>query len=117
LLFVEREFLKSAEQVRSSLPRLRQVVAMDAADDRGAGFVRWKAGHPDGDLEPTAGPEDAVVQIYTSGTTGLPKGVVLANKAFFTFGNAMIQHDLDWMDWQPTDVSLIALPAFQIAGL
>jgi acyl-CoA synthetase (AMP-forming)/AMP-acid ligase II len=117
LLFVEREFAAVAAQIGPSLPRLRTVVQLDLPDSRAAGFRAWRATMPETDLDPVTGPADPVVQIYTSGTTGLPKGVVLPNRAFFTFGEAMIRHGLDWMDWRPEDVSLIALPAFQIAGL
>ena len=117
LLFVERAFGPVAEQVRGSLPKLRTVVELDSTERRAGGFQAWKAAAPDTDLEPRTGPGDAAVQIYTSGTTGLPKGVVLPNRAFFTFGDAMREHGLDWMDWQPDDLSLIALPGFQIAGL
>lgn len=117
LLFVEREFVDIAEQVGRSLPRLRVVVRLDSAEQRAAGFYAWKADQPDAELDPVTGPADAVVQIYTSGTTGLPKGVVLPNRAFFTFSEAMAEHGLDWMDWYPDDISLISLPGFQIAGL
>jgi acyl-CoA synthetase (AMP-forming)/AMP-acid ligase II len=117
LLFVEREFAAAAEQIRPSLPRLRTVVEIDLPGERAGGLHAWKAAGPDADLDLATGPADPVVQIYTSGTTGLPKGVVLPNRAFFTFGEAMARHGLDWMDWRPDDVSLIALPGFQIAGL
>ena len=117
LLFVEREFASIAEQVGPSLPTLRTIVALDSVQARAAGFQAWKADQPDTDPDRIADPADPVVQIYTSGTTGLPKGVVLPNLSFFTFGAAMVEHGLDWLDWRPEDISLISLPGFQIAGL
>ncbi|MGH3943105.1 MAG: fatty acid--CoA ligase [Pseudonocardiaceae bacterium] len=117
LLFVEREFTGIAQRIRPSLPTLGTIVALDSAQARATGFLGWKADQPDTDLDRIAEPADPVVQIYTSGTTGLPKGVVLPNHCFFTFGAAMVEHGLHWMDWRAEDISLISLPGFQIAGL
>ena len=110
MLFVEEEFRPIAEQVKPDLPMLRLVVSLDE-------FGEWKAGHPDTDLPPENSPDDPVVQIYTSGTTGLPKGVVLAHRSFFAVRNALAEHGRDWVDWLPTDTSLIAIPGFHIGGL
>lgn len=115
LVFVEPEFAEIVTAVARSLPALRRVVELDppGAERR---LDRWKGDAP-ATAPPTApGPDDAMVQIYTSGTTGLPKGVVLGHRCFFTFPEAMARHGLHWMEWRPDDVSLIALPAFQIAG-
>jgi len=117
LLFVEREFLAVAERVRPELPTLRAVVAIDTPEERYAGFHAWKAGHPDTDLDPGTGPDDAVVQIYTSGTTGLPKGAVIAHRAFFTYIEETAKAGNDWIDWRPDDISLIAFSGASAAGM
>ncbi|SDD18144.1 long-chain-fatty-acid--CoA ligase [Actinokineospora iranica] len=117
LLFVEREFLSVAEKVRPELPTLREVIELDTAAERAAGFQAWKGNSPADDLVSPTGPDDAVLQIYTSGTTGFPKGVVLANRAFFTLPEAMAEAGVAWLDWLPTDKSLISLPGFGIAGM
>jgi acyl-CoA synthetase (AMP-forming)/AMP-acid ligase II len=117
LLFVEREFRHIADRVLSSLPALRTVVEMDTDDDdRAGGFLAWKSGHPDTDLEPGTGTDDPVAQMYTSGTTGLPKGVVLAHRTFFTFIENMDRHGLDWFDWRPEDRGLSCFPGLNAAG-
>ncbi|MFB6819302.1 long-chain-fatty-acid--CoA ligase [Streptomyces sp. NPDC056347] len=127
LLFLDGEFAATADTARSgaALPKLHTVVRVDAvAEDGarscGAGLRAWCGDAPDTDPEPVTGPDDAVLQIYTSGTTGLPKGVVLANRTFFTLPHAVAGTGADrddWTDWRADDVSLISLPGFGIAGI
>jgi acyl-CoA synthetase (AMP-forming)/AMP-acid ligase II len=117
LLFVERDFRPVADRLRPVLPSLRVVIEMDTPGSRADGFLRWRDGHPDGDLDPGTGRDDAVVQMYTSGTTGLPKGVVLAHRAFFTLAEGMSQAGLDWFDWRPGDRSMSCFSGLHSAGM
>lgn len=66
---------------------------------------------------PSPNPERIFCIIYTSGTTGLPKGVCLSHKAFFQIRESMIIHGLKWLDWYPSDYSLVGIPGFHIGGL
>lgn len=117
--FVESDFWSVVEGVRAHLPGLRDVIRLDepGVRDHGRGLHTWSTGASESDVDGGAGPDDAVVQIYTSGTTGLPKGVVLANRAFFTLPAAMRDAGVSWIDWLPDDVSLISLPGLGIAGI
>lgn len=119
LLFVEGDFWPVVDRVRAELPGLREIIRLDepSGGDHGCGLRAWITGAPESDVDSGAGPDDAVVQIYTSGTTGLPKGVVLAHRAFFTLPAAMADAGVSWIDWRPDDVSLISLPGLGIAGI
>lgn len=117
ILFVEDEFLATAERVAADLDSLRTLVRLDAGDGPGAGFVKWKDGYPDRDLAPRGDRDTPVIQLYTSGTTGLPKGVVLAHRTFLAFTEEMRRHGESWIDWRPDDVSLISFPGFHTAGM
>ena len=66
---------------------------------------------------PSPDPERTFCLIYTSGTTGLPKGVCLPHKAFFQIREALVSHGLKWLDWYPSDRSLVGIPGFHIGGL
>ncbi|WP_055494215.1 long-chain-fatty-acid--CoA ligase [Streptomyces sp. TP-A0356] len=116
LLFVEREFESVVERLRPSLPRLRHIVRTDSDTHVAGGFLAWKEGHPDTDLPPVTGFDDAVAQLYTSGTTGLPKGVVLAQRTFFTFIADTTAHGVDWIDWRPGDRGLSCFPGLHTSG-
>jgi acyl-CoA synthetase (AMP-forming)/AMP-acid ligase II len=119
LLMYDSEYRNTVERIQAELPQLRRLVCVDRAGDgdHGQGLRDWSAGFDDADLPLVTGSDDAVVQIYTSGTTGLPKGVVLANRSFFTLPVAMSTAGVAWLDWLATDVSLITLPGMGIAGI
>ncbi|MDJ1135792.1 long-chain-fatty-acid--CoA ligase [Streptomyces iconiensis] len=113
LLFVADEFATTAERARAAAPG--RTVRLG---DHGAGLRDWCADEPEDDVEAEGpGPDDAVAQIYTSGTTGLPKGVMLAQRSFFSLPAALGDSGGEWIDWLPDDVSLVSLPGFGIGGL
>ncbi|MEU5880021.1 long-chain-fatty-acid--CoA ligase [Spirillospora sp. NPDC047279] len=115
LLFIERGFRPVADRLQAVLPGT--VVEMDTPESPAGGFLEWRAGHPDADLDPGTGRDDAVVQMYTSGTTGLPKGVVLAHRAYFTLVEEMERAGVDWFDYYPGDRSMSCFSGLHSAGM
>jgi acyl-CoA synthetase (AMP-forming)/AMP-acid ligase II len=114
LVFVEPEF-KAAITAGPAGSATAQVVEIEPG--AAVQYQDWKAGHPDTDLQLEVSPDDELAQLYTSGTTGLPKGVVLAHRSFFRIRDALATNELDWIDWQDGDRSLICMPGFHIGGL
>lgn len=117
LLFIESAFRSVAERLRPVLPNLAKVIEMDTPDSRAGGYLSWRAGHDDEDLDPGTGFDDPVVQMYTSGTTGLPKGVVLAHRTFFAYIDSIAGAEADVIDWQPEDRSLVGFPGLHAGGM
>jgi len=78
----DEDFLARVTSVRDELPKLRELIAVEAPAAAIDGVHTWSqllAAEP-GDLETLAGiaqPSDLATVIYTSGTTGPPKGVML----------------------------------------
>jgi acyl-CoA synthetase (AMP-forming)/AMP-acid ligase II len=117
LLFVEHEFIDVALERQKNLPQLRLIIDLDELGEMGSGLRAWQAQHPLDIPVPVVSEDDPIIQLYTSGTTGLPKGVVLAHRSFFKIRDGLAEQKLDWIDWQPNDVSLIGIPGFHIAGI
>lgn len=80
------------------------------------GFVAWRDAQPDRDPAIGIAREDVAVQIYTSGTTGRPKGAMLTHRSLISGWRNAADAGLNWCQWGPEDVSLIAMPVGHIGG-
>ena len=106
VLFCEAEFAAGAATVAPQIPDCR-TVAM------GADFDAFVDGAADDALDPSVGPDDALLIVYTSGTTGRPKGAVLTQNALmFNAINSIAMHDMT-----SDDVVFTNLPMFHVGGL
>ena len=117
-----RDQLKKVLAIRSSLPGLKFVVAMDPEPGEIPDVLCWKElagrGSTDGtdavkSLEAQAlraQPEDVATIVYTSGTTGVFKGVVLTHANIAS----NIQACDRLFDFHPGDVSMAFLPLAHI---
>jgi acyl-CoA synthetase (AMP-forming)/AMP-acid ligase II len=109
ILFVGAEFLDTVAAIRDQLGGVRKIVVIDR--DYMAWRHRQSAADPD---LPTVG-ADVCVQMYTSGTTGRPKGAQLTNTNLLTELSLLATMG-DWARWTNSDVSLVVMPLFHIAG-
>jgi len=117
-----RDQLKKVLAVRSSLPGLKFVVAMDSEPGEFPDVLGWKelAGRdtsagpdPVKSLEAQSlrtQPDDVATIVYTSGTTGVFKGVVLTHANIAS----NIQACDRLFDFHPGDVSMAFLPLAHI---
>ena len=122
LLFVDEYCAPLVARIADKLSHVRKIIVMEAGASGRESYAAWRDRQSDADEDFAVSPDDVAVQLYTSGTTGLPKGVQLAHRNFFAFNAYAAAHpgafgpDMDWNDWGPDDVSLIALPVFHISG-
>jgi amino acid adenylation domain-containing protein len=102
--------LQTAADALADLPRLSEIVCVDAGGAANAGAASpvggarvWTAAslaaRPEDDTPPRSGPEDLAYIIFTSGSTGTPKGVMVPHRPVVNL--------IDWVnrtfDVQPTD--------------
>ena len=116
LVFVGPEVLGHAEEVASLLESAPKVIAMEPGDHPYPVFEAWRDLAPDGDPAIPIAPGDVAVQLYTSGTTGKPKGAMLTHANILAGRRRAAEAKMDWNDWGPDDVSLVAMPVAHIGG-
>jgi fatty-acyl-CoA synthase len=109
ILFVGAEFLDTVAAIRDPLASVREIVVID----RDYPTWRDRQSAADPDLPIVGG--DVCVQMYTSGTTGRPKGAQLTNTNLLT-ELSLLGTMGEWGRWQGSDVSLVVMPLFHIAG-
>jgi len=80
LVFADAEYAPLFEQIRSDIPKVKQVVIFGGAPGKDMlPLDKVVAGQDDAAIPPPPQVGQALSMIYTSGTTGRPKGVVRDN--------------------------------------
>jgi acyl-CoA synthetase (AMP-forming)/AMP-acid ligase II len=79
-----RDFIGEVTRMRSELPKLVHVLAIDRLAQPVAGVIDWSGSPPPGLPQPPHAeePDDPVLIAYSSGTTALPKGAMLTHCLF-----------------------------------
>ncbi|WP_042002033.1 fatty acid--CoA ligase [Streptomyces sp. AcH 505] len=107
VLFIGASFLETLGKIRNQLTSVRDVIVINDS------YAAWRDAQAGRDPRLAARGDDVCVQLYTSGTTGHPKGVELTNDNFMIG----MPNTLDvWGAWAASDVLLLAMPLFHIAG-
>ena len=117
LVFVGPELIAHIETVAAELTHRPVVIAMEA---EGAGehptFEAWRDARDAADPMKPIATSDIAVQLYTSGTTGRPKGAMLTHDNLLAMRRQAAKTPMDWNQWGPDDVSLVAMPVAHIGG-
>lgn len=116
VMFVGPDFFPLVEKIAGELTTVKRIIAMAPGHAEWTDFAGWRDAQSDADPAVPTSREDICIQMYTSGTTGHPKGVQLANKAFFNLRRMPPNDDMAWDRWTADDVSLVAMPSFHIGG-
>jgi acyl-CoA synthetase (AMP-forming)/AMP-acid ligase II len=118
VLFVGSGFCALIDKIKDELKTVTKIVAMNGGRPDWEDYARWRDRQDAADPLVSAARDNVCLQMYTSGTTGLPKGVMLTNRNFTDAetGLNIEANDLPFNTWTPSDVSLVVMPVFHIAG-
>ncbi len=116
LVFIGPEVIGHAEETAQFLETRPKVVAMEPGEHAYPLYEAWRDAASDAEPPVAIAPTDIAVQLYTSGTTGKPKGAMLSHHNLLAGRRAAAEAGMDWNDWGPDDVSLVAMPVAHIGG-
>lgn len=114
LVFVGPELLDAARAALSELKTPPRMIEMEY--DGHGGFTAWRDVQRKTDPAVPITVSDVAVQLYTSGTTGRPKGAMLSHDNLLGGRREAVEAEMDWNQWGPDDVSLVAMPVGHIGG-
>ena len=115
MLFVGPEALDTARKVAAELPDMK-VVAMEPGAGEWPTYEAWRDAQAPRDPAIKIDERDVAVQLYTSGTTGRPKGAMLSHLNILGGRRRAQESPMAWNQWDPEDISLVAMPVGHIGG-
>jgi long-chain acyl-CoA synthetase len=116
MFFVGPELTGAAKEVLKDAPHVRHAIAMEGGVPEWQSFEAWRDAASDAPPNAPLSQSDIAIQLYTSGTTGRPKGAMLTHANFIETNKIMKAANINWNQWSPDDVSLVAMPVAHIGG-
>ncbi len=113
VLFVGQEYLGTLDRIRRELTTVRRIIVTSGHHASLPSYEPWRDGQDATDSRVPVAPSDVAAQLYTSGTTGHPKGAQLTHANLFALLPLVTE---EWGRFAATDVSLVCMPLFHIAG-
>ena len=107
VLFIGEPFVQLIDSIRDRLTSVKKVIVVNE------GYETWRDGFEAAQIRCAVSEDDVMMQLYTSGTTGNPKGVQLTHRNVL---NGVAETLESWGNWTASDIALIAMPLFHIAG-
>ena len=112
VLFVGEEFLPLVTQILPELRSVHRIIALSGEHPEWEAYATWRDRQDSTDPEVPIGADGVVLQLYTSGTTGHPKGALITHANL----SAALEAAPEWYPCSATDVNLLCMPQFHIAG-
>lgn len=113
VVLVGERYRPLVEELRSRLPSVESVVALEASAAAGMPHLEALVGEASPELaEEEIDDDDTTILMYTSGTTSMPKGVMLTFNDFTVY----VTNSVELADGTPRGASLLCVPLYHIAG-
>lgn len=112
LIVADADFLPVLKELKRKVPSLQTIVSAQRE-----AFVQWRDAQAPTDPALEHSYDDPILQFYTSGTTGKPKGVVISNRGVGEHRRSEDQFGDWYLQCEPREVSVNAMPNFHIGGL
>lgn len=114
LVFVGPEVEGAVNKALGQMDKPPKAIRMEGEGDDT--FIAWRGKQPTSDPQVEISENDIAVQLYTSGTTGNPKGAMLTHHNMLGGRADAVESGMEWNEWGPDDVSLVAMPVGHIGG-